>query len=226
MKPRTRLCRAHTHTLPPTPPVTPSSLSQEAAWAAPPAPPRPRHPGDTRPSPGASAEQVRGSPRPTRTPRGERDPAPPGGQAARNGVWGPARREQGVGEWQPGCERGAPRPRGAAPGPGCGVAEEINASCPWRGDMGQRFTWPGSGKRRRRGCEGSTLRFPRGTDGAGPWWILAGAESGPGSSLSREPESISWAGTDCGGQPQSQACPQALVLHILAPLPVPFIFAH
>lgn len=106
--------------------------------------------------------------RPTRSPSGERDPAPPGGQAARNDVWGPAGGEQGLGEWQPGCERGAPRPRGAAPGPGCGVAEEINASCPWRGDTGQRFTWPGSGKRRRRGCEGSTLRFPMGQAGLAP----------------------------------------------------------
>lgn len=33
-----------------------------------------------------------------------------------------------------------PGPRGAAPGPGCGITGEINASCPCRGDTGQRFT--------------------------------------------------------------------------------------
>lgn len=64
----------------------------------------------------------------------------------------------------------------------------------------------------------STLRFPSGTGGAGPWWILAGVESRPGNSLFREPGSVSWAGIDCGGRPQSQACPSAVVLHILAPL--------
>lgn len=102
-------------------------------------------PGGTRPPPGASAERVQGSPRPTRIPVGSGVPArregPPGGPQR---VWG-WRGESRARVLPARVRVGSPRPPGAAPGPGCGVAEEINASRPWRGDTGQRVTWPGSG---------------------------------------------------------------------------------